>query len=67
MNDSPSDIAEFLAELKVQHRDLDDAIHRLGEAPAPDQLQLTRLKKRKLRLKDQIAYWESKLIPDLDA
>ena len=67
MTESPSDIAEIIAELQVQHRDLDDAIQRLAEAPAPDQLQLTRMKKRKLRLKDQIAYWESKLIPDLDA
>ena len=67
MVESQSDIADVLAELQVQHRDLDDAIHRLAESPGPDQLQLTRLKKRKLRLKDQIAYWESKLIPDLDA
>ena len=67
MTETPSDIAEIVAELRVQHRDLDDAIHRLADSPAPDQLQLTRLKKRKLRLKDQIAYWESKLIPDLDA
>ncbi len=67
MTENPSDIAEIIAELQVQHRDLDDAIHRLAASPAPDQLQLTRLKKRKLRLKDQITYWESKLIPDLDA
>ena len=67
MAESPSDIAEVLAQLQIEHRDLDDAIHRLADSPAPDQLQLTRLKKRKLRLKDQIAYWESKLIPDLDA
>ncbi len=67
MTERPSDIAEIIAELQIQHRDLDDAIHRLTDSPAPDQLQLTRLKKRKLRLKDQIIYWESKLIPDLDA
>lgn len=67
MAESQSDIAEVLAMLRLEHRDLDDAIHRLADSPAPDQLQLTRLKKRKLRLKDQIAYWESKLIPDLDA
>lgn len=67
MTDSQSAIAQILTELRTQHRDLDDAIARLSEAPATDQLQLTRLKKRKLRLKDQIAWWESKQIPDLDA
>ena len=56
-----------LAELRVEHRDLDDAIHRLAEDPAADQLRLTRLKKRKLLLKDSIARLESRLIPDLDA
>jgi hypothetical protein len=67
MTQSPGEIAEILADLRTQHRDLDDAIARLSEAPARNQLQLTRLKKRKLRLKDQIAWYESKLIPDLDA
>jgi hypothetical protein len=56
-----------LAELRIEHRDLDDAIHRLAEDPAADQLRLTRLKKRKLLLKDSIARLESRLIPDLDA
>ena len=67
MNESPAEIAEILADLRTQHRDLDDAIGRLAESSATNQLQLTRLKKRKLRLKDQIAWWESKMIPDLDA
>ncbi|MFU8877826.1 MAG: YdcH family protein [Wenzhouxiangellaceae bacterium] len=67
MTDSQSAIAQILTELRTQHRDLDDAIARLSETPTMDQLQLTRLKKRKLRLKDQIAWWESKQIPDLDA
>ena len=67
MNESTSDIIEMIAALKLQHRDLDDALHRLAGIPGHDQLQLTRMKKHKLRLKDQIAYWESKLIPDLDA
>ncbi len=58
---------ERIAELRVEHRDLDDAIHRLAEDPAADQLRLRRLKKRKLLLKDAIARLESKLIPDLDA
>jgi hypothetical protein len=64
---SPSEIAEILADLRARHRDLDDAIDRLSGAPAPDQLEVTRLKRRKLRLKDQIAWYESKQIPDLDA
>lgn len=63
----PSDIARKLIELKVEHRDLDEVIGRLSHDSATDQLQLVRLKKRKLRIKDMIAYLESKLIPDLDA
>lgn len=56
-----------LKELRVAHRDLDDVITRLSEDPLVDQLQLRRLKKRKLMLKDQIARLESELIPDLNA
>lgn len=56
-----------LEELRLEHRDLDSAITALLEAPFIDQLQLTRMKKRKLSLKDAIARLESKLIPDLDA
>ncbi len=56
-----------LAELRVEHRDLDDVIGRLLEGPYVDQLQVRRLKKRKLLLKDVIARLESALIPDLDA
>ena len=56
-----------LAELRVEHRDLDDVIARLLEGPYVDQLQVRRLKKRKLLLKDVIARLESALIPDLDA
>ncbi|MGB0514289.1 MAG: YdcH family protein [Wenzhouxiangellaceae bacterium] len=67
MDYTQTDIAQKLAELRTQHRDLDDAITRLAEAPFVDQLQLRRLKKRKLGLKDEIAWWESRLIPDLDA
>ena len=54
-------------ELRIEHRDLDDAIHLLAADPAADQLRLRRLKKRKLLLKDAIARLESRLIPDLDA
>ena len=60
-------IVKHLAELRIEHRDLDAAIARLVEAQHGDQLQLTRLKKRKLLLKDAIARLESRLIPDLDA
>ena len=60
-------IEERIAALKVEHRDLDDVIHRMTDDPWQDQLQLKRLKKRKLLLKDMISKLESMLIPDLDA
>lgn len=66
-NIDPGEIARQLAELREEHRDLDEAIARLALEPGIDQLRLRRLKKRKLRLKDWIAYLESELIPDLDA
>ena len=53
-----------LHELRSEHRDLDTVIARLSEGAALDQLQLVRLKKRKLLLKDEIAWLESRLIPD---
>ena len=56
-----------LADLKTEHRDLDDVIARLAERAPFDQLQLQRLKKRKLRLKDQISKIESELLPDIIA
>ena len=56
-----------LRELTVEHRDLDEVIDHLSADPAFDQLQLRRLKKRKLVLKDQIAKIRSKLIPDMEA
>jgi hypothetical protein len=64
---SEPEIRQRLAELRVEHRDLDDAIDRLTEGLYVDQLQLRRMKKRKLILKDAIARLESALIPDLDA
>ncbi|MEJ2479304.1 MAG: YdcH family protein [Acidihalobacter sp.] len=60
-------IRQRLEALRVEHRDLDSAIHALAGNPAIDQMQLTRLKRRKLMLKDAIARLESELIPDLDA
>lgn len=59
--------ASKLVRLRLEHRDLDAAIEALRAMPAPDQLQLARLKKRKLRLKDEIALLEDQLIPDIIA
>jgi hypothetical protein len=56
-----------LHELEVEHHDLDDVIDRLASDPAQDQLQLRRLKKRKLVLKDQIQKLRARLIPDIIA
>ena len=56
-----------LAGLRIEHRDLDAAISALSAADSRDQLQIARLKKRKLRLKDQIAIFEDYLTPDIIA
>ena len=56
-----------LEEYLLEHRALDAAIDRLGQDPSMDELQLRRLKKRKLTLKDFIARLKSRLIPDLEA
>lgn len=53
--------------LRTEHRDLDTAIDALRSMAAPDQLQLARLKKRKLRLKDEIAVLEDLRVPDIIA
>ena len=53
-----------LHELRSEHRDLDTVIARLSEQSLIDQLQLQRLKKRKLMLKDEISWLENRLIPD---
>jgi hypothetical protein len=58
---------ERLRQMRIEHRDLDDVINRLQLDLYVDQVQLRRLKKRKLLLKDQIARLESQLIPDLNA
>jgi hypothetical protein len=55
-----------LHELRSEHRDLDTVIARL-DSSAVDQLQLQRLKKRKLKLKDEIAWLEGRLVPDIIA
>lgn len=56
-----------LATLQTEHRDLDNVIDKLVETPPFDQLQLQRLKKRKLVLKDQITRLEALLVPDIIA
>jgi hypothetical protein len=64
---SDAERAARLARLRVEHRDLDSAIDALTGMTAPDQLQIARLKKRKLRLKDEIALLEDQLVPDIIA
>ena len=61
------EVRRKLEDLRIEHRDLDDVIIRLAEDAPFDQLQLKRLKKRKLALKDQIAMLESSLVPDIIA
>ena len=58
---------ERLRQLRIEHRDLDVVISRLSMDFKVDELQMKRLKRRKLMLKDQIARLESQLIPDLNA
>lgn len=60
-------LRQKLVELELEHRDLDDVIARLMERAPYDQLQLQRLKKRKLVLKDQISHIEAELLPDIIA
>ena len=68
MNDDQNDsIRQKLSELQSEHRDLDDVIARITEQGPFDQLQIQRLKKRKLLLKDLIAQLESELLPDIIA
>lgn len=65
MNDQET--TQRLANVRLEHRDLDTAINALTRDGAPDQLQLARLKKRKLALRDEIAVLEAQLIPDIIA
>lgn len=61
------ELIQRIHELTLEHGDLDDAIKLMSERPYPDQLQIKRMKTRKLRLKDDIAKLQSKLIPDIEA
>ncbi|HSG35653.1 MAG TPA: DUF465 domain-containing protein [Sphingomonadaceae bacterium] len=64
---SEEEMRKKLAGLRVEHRDLDAAIDALTLAGSQDQLQIARLKKRKLRLRDQISIIEDNLTPDIIA
>ena len=66
MNDFDS-IRNKVAELRTEHRDLDDVINRLTEDSGYNQVQVQRLKKRKLAIKDQITHLESQNLPDIIA
>ena len=65
--ESVEEIKRRIGELNVEHRDLDRAIEALETSPAHDELQLKRLKKRKLMLKDQIFMLQRQLVPDIPA
>ena len=66
-DDVAAELRTELARLKEEHRDLDTAIEALERMTAGDQLQIQRLKKRKLILKDRIAHIEDELTPDIIA
>jgi len=65
--DEIEQMRQRLAALKSEHRDLDDVTAKISENAPFDQIQITRLKKRKLLLKDQILQLESELLPDIIA
>ncbi|MBW7852544.1 MAG: DUF465 domain-containing protein [Rhodospirillales bacterium] len=67
IDDTTQELRRKLAELRSEHRDLDDVIAHIGADGAFDQIKLQRLKKRKLALKDQIAHLESQIVPDIIA
>ena len=60
-------LEEYLAHLKAEHRDLDDAIQALSQRAVPDMIQVARLKKKKLGLRDEIERLESALLPNIIA
>jgi hypothetical protein len=62
-----SELRAKLEELRTEHRDLDEAIQAMSETAPFNQLQIQRMKKRKLVLKDQITKLESQLLPDIIA
>jgi len=66
-DESPEALRQKLNDLHIEHRDLDEVLNRMAEDLHVDQLQIKRIKKRKLLLKDTIAKIESKLLPDITA
>ena len=66
-NEDERELENELARLQQEHRDLDAAIDALHQSPAPDLLRLQRLKKRKLQLRDRIAFIEDQITPDIIA
>ena len=60
-------LQDLLISLKAEHRDLDDAISALVQRGVPDMVQVQRLKKRKLAVRDEMARIESRLLPDIIA
>jgi hypothetical protein len=67
MSLDPEQLRERIVVLEIEHRDLDEAILRLADLATRDDLLLTRLKKRKLQLKDQILQLKMLLVPDIPA
>ena len=67
VDDEEEDLRAKLHELMTEHRDLDDSINALTQSNAFDQLQIQRLKRKKLLLKDEITRIRAKLIPDIIA
>ncbi len=67
MDEDESELRLELARLQQEHRDLDAAIDALTVSPSRDQIQVQRLKKRKLVLRDRIAFIEDQLTPDISA
>ena len=65
--ENAEEIKRRVSELNLEHRDLDRAIDALEHNPLHDELQLKRLKKRKLMLKDQIFMLQRQLVPDIPA
>jgi hypothetical protein len=66
-SDEEARMRSQIASLREEHQDLDDAVRALEALPRPDQLQIARLKKKKLILRDQIAKLEDRLTPDIIA
>jgi len=67
MSLDPEQLRARILALEIEHRDLDEAIARLADLPTRDDLLLTRFKKRKLQLKDQVLQLKMLLVPDIPA